>query len=406
VPTYPAAGTTPWNGTIESIITDLSNRIAVLEGGATVAARPAYLQVISNDAPAWMKVGADSTGTSGAYLCDGTADDVQINAALAAATGSGGEGLVKLSGGRFFCSNSVLMQAGVCLEGCGDNTELQAVNITATTGYGTSVALVKAALVSSHAYRITNMHLNGNAAAGGTGDAIHFESTTASNDASGYPDTNPDPDVQIDHLLIRNFGNGTTRSGIVMDTDMRGTIISDMQMRSFSLHGIWFSGSPDSHISNVHMGTVTGNGYYMQGGNVKLTNCKAFYCDDAGFRITSGRGTMAACESQDNNIGAVFAAEPASCVGFTVDTAQTDGVIMSSSGYTLLGAQIFNRSGGRYATTTRGLTISGTLTDVNLLADVTPASITTPLSGTLTAANRNFARVNTESGTALALSVG
>lgn len=371
-------------------------------GGAYTTPRPAFVQVISSQMPQWMKDGADSTGSTGAYLCNGTADQVKINDAIQVASGTASPGLVQLSGGDFNCNAAVLMDSAVDLRGCGNGTRLKAVGIsTAGTGFGTGVGLIKAASVSSHAYHIRDLFLDGNFAAGGTCSGIWITSSNASNDASTYPDTNPDPDISISNLLMTGFAGSASRNGIVMDTDMRGTMISHMQMRNFTGHGIWFISSPDSHISMVHMGTVTGNGYYMQGGNVKLNNCKAFYCDDAGFRITSGRGSLTGCESQDNNIGAVFAAEPSVCTGFVVDTAQTDGIILSSNGYSLIGCQIFNRGNGRYATTTRGLTVSGTLNDMMVMTDVSPANITTPLSNGagLTAGARNFARVNVETGT-------
>lgn len=382
-----------------------ATRLTTMEtgiGGAFTTPRPVFVQVISSEAPSWMKDGADSSGTTGAWLCDGIADQLQINGAVQAATGSGNPGRVQLSGGAFNCNDSVLIDSAVDFTGCGWNTRLKAVSITSSAaGFGSGVGLIKANAVTSHAYHIRDMFLDGNFAAGGSCSGIWLTSSNTSNDASTFPDTNPDPDVSISNLLMTNFAGSASRNGIVMDTDMRGSMISNMQMRNFTGHGIWFVSSPDSHINMVHMGTVTGNGYYIQGGNVKLTQCKAFYCDDAGFRITSGRGSLSACESQDNNIGAVFASEPAVCTSFVVDTAQSDGIILSSSGYSLIGCQIFNRGNGRYTTTARGLTFSATLSDMMVLADVSPANITTPLSNGagITAGSRNFARINVESGT-------
>ena len=49
-----------------------------------------------------------------------------------------------------------------------------------------------------------------------------------------------------------------------------------LAIRGFSGDGIRVTASPDSHLSNIHLGTVVGNGYDINGGNVKLTNCKAF----------------------------------------------------------------------------------------------------------------------------------
>lgn len=391
---FPAPGSNGWNATYEAIIADLETRIVA-------RARPVSLRVVSNDAPAWMKEGADATGTNGAWLCDGTADDVQINAALAAAaTGAGGISRVQLSGGRFFCANSVLLQTGVTLEGAGALTALTAVNLTAATGYGTGVAVVKCAAVSTHVARVTNLYIDGNGASGGaTASGIWCESTTASNDYSTYPPTDPDPDLKIDNLLIRGFANGTTRHGIVIGADMRGTIIESLQMRQFSGHGIWFTGAPDSHISLVHMGGAAGNGFYIQGGNVKLTNVKAYFCDDAAFRITSGRGSIVGAESQDSHIGFVFDGSPMVASGLVADTSETDGIIASAQQLQLHPFQVFTRGSGRYATCLRGLTVDAVYNDCNVQGNVDPSGVTTPVSGfaNLSGGARNFARVSTGS---------
>ncbi|MCK5642458.1 MAG: right-handed parallel beta-helix repeat-containing protein, partial [Gammaproteobacteria bacterium] len=78
---------------------------------------PATLIVAASDAAPQSKLGAD-------FVCDGTADEVQINAAISAALAIGG-GTVVLSEGTFVLGNSIVMASGVTLQGQGYSTLIQ-----------------------------------------------------------------------------------------------------------------------------------------------------------------------------------------------------------------------------------------------------------------------------------------
>lgn len=357
---------------------------AVPSVGGAAAIQDVNILVASNDAPTSLKDRAN-------YVCNASADQTEINNAITDAATSPYYTGVQLSGGQFILSSAILMKTGVTLRGVGVGTELKNVSNSATgTGSGTYAACIKAYDINVHATRVTDMWLNGNFASGGSCHGIAYTGSSGGDSHSARPDTNPDPDNTFDHLFITGFSGGGTKHGIWMDTDERGTMISNIQMRSISGDGIYFASSPDSHISMCHIGTITGHGYNISGGNVKLTNCKSFYCDGDGFRLSSGRGSLAACESQDNNVGFRFDGAPYNAVGITADTCQTDGIIVSTSQLILNGFTIFNRSGGRYATTTRGLYFDASYSDNVIVGEVTPSSITTPISGT--AGSRCFQR--------------
>jgi hypothetical protein len=85
------------------------------------------------------------------YLCDGTADEVEINAAIAAAVASGGK--VQLSEGKFLTAATVTMDTGVWLDGMGEGaTEIEA-------GAGVTVAVITVPKDNSW-LRITNMQID------------------------------------------------------------------------------------------------------------------------------------------------------------------------------------------------------------------------------------------------------
>lgn len=351
-------------------------------GGSTAAAA---VLVASKDMPLAIKNAAD-------YVCDGTNDEVEINSAIAAAAGQGGRGKVQLTGGVFNLSGSILVRTGVWLAGSGALTELKAISLSAVTGAGTEVAMIKLFDINTHVVCVSDMYINGNFASGGSGHALCFESATSGDDQTGYPNFDPDPDCAIRNLYINGFSNGTGRNGLHLKTDMRGTIIQNCQMRNFSGNGIFMDSTPDSHISNVHLGGAAGSGYMISGGNVKLTNCKAFYCETWGFNITSGRGSLTGCEAQDNVNGVRIASANVAVAGLIVDTSQTTSLEIAANHASVTGLLCFNRGSGRYATTASGVVFTGSPTNITLVGSVNTSNLTTAVSGTYTAAT-NFVRL-------------
>lgn len=346
--------------------------------------------VASTDAPTAVKDVAD-------FVCDGTADQVQINAAidLAAAlqsrnagmpAGAAQRGRVACTGGRFNLADSVLQRTGVWLQGCGWLTEFRAVSM------GTA-HMIRLAAADDHLSRISDLWLNGNFASGGTGNAIDFDMTSSGN-TSDYPDVNPDSDHTIHDLLLTGFSNGT-RNGIYLHAtgtaNNRGNIVSNIQGRTFGGNGIWFDSCSDSFIANTHIGGATDAGHRIEGGNTKLSNVKSFYADAYGFFFGSGRHVVNGLEAQDNATGVHVASTDFAGAGWVIDNFSTAGLVIAASGAVINGFNVFQRSGGRYATGGLGVQFSGTRTDLSIVGRVNPANITTPISGT--ASSRSFVRI-------------
>lgn len=103
---------------------------------------------------------------------------------------------------------------------------------------------------------------------------------------SGIVLNNPaaDPHHQIRGVRIQN----TTGDGIVLAGRAGGTVVSDVSMRftnGFGVNTIF-----DAAFVNVDIGNAGIDGFLIQGGSVRLSNCKAWF---AGDKLVSGRGAGA-----------------------------------------------------------------------------------------------------------------
>lgn len=365
-------------------------------GTTGTSPRPVYAVVLSADAPADRKAAAASDPY--VFVCDGTADQVQIQQAIDAAAplqarnagspvGAGQLGKVQLSGGQFNISSGINMRTAVHVEGSGWLTVIRA---TACNTAG----VFQLANPNEHACQISNMFLDGNGGSGGTASAINFD-MTASGNTTGYPNTNPDSYHQVHRLYISQF-SGSNRHGIWMHAsgtaNNRGNRIESITMRDCGGNGVYLQAASDCTIANVEVGGSDNSGFRIETGNTKVIGCKSFYSDAVGFYFSSGRGTVTGCESQDDVIGFYFDGAPYVASALTADTSQTAGIRVSSDDLQLAGISIFNRGGGRYASTSQGLFYDGTYTDLSITGNVVPALITTPIAGA--AGARSFVRVS------------
>jgi hypothetical protein len=342
------------------------------------------------------------------YLCDNTADNVQINDAIAEAaslTVHGGaatgrqRGKVILTGGQFSINGSILMRTGVILEGQGPLTQIRQTNLTAVTGSGGAVGMIKLFDADAHLTHVRDFWLHGNFA--GSGTTAHGIVYDCGGSQSAYPDTNPDPDNTIKDLFISDFTGGT-RHGIYLVDDARGTQISGCNIRRGTGCAIYATGSPDSHLTHTHIGGWDQDGVQVDGGNWKINNTKVYFCDRYGFNLSNSRFIGGVLETQDCASGVNFAASDVTVAGLMVDTCQTDGVIVNASRVIIAGCNIFQRASGRYATMTNGMRFAGTPTDCSITGVINTTSITNKTSGTTSGA-RNFIRLG---GGAALLSVG
>jgi hypothetical protein len=379
-----------------------------ITGATAVIPRPLHLLVASADAPALVKAGAD-------YVCDGTADQSEINTALLRAVALSGAGIgggtarggpatgeqwgkVDLSGGRFIINGSILMQNATWLAGQGQLTEVMASGLSASTGVGTAPAMIKKSTQNDHLLHVSNFWLHGNAVSGGTTcHGIYFETTDGTSSYLAYPPSNPDSDHWIHDMFLTNFKGGT-RHAVWERTNTtpaqeRGVMIKTLQIRDVDGDAIRLETASDCMVEGCHIGSVAGYGVNANGGNSVINNVKAYFCDTAGFIFTSGRCSAIGCISQDSQIGFVFNGAPTLATGLIADTSLDAGIQVSTNQLVLSGFSIFTRTGGRYATGTRGLWFDlNTYTDLMVMGQIDDPNITSRIVGTPGA--RSFMRVS------------
>lgn len=391
------------NRTITPVIGTSAGTLAAgdhTHGGFTTSPRPVFVQVLSTDAPSAWKTAAAADATH-TLVCDGTNDEVQINAAIDLAAplqsrnagmpaGAEQLGKVQLSGGRFnIGSAGIKMHTAVWLAGAGMASEVRAVSCN-------QPGMITLTSPSDHLCHISDMYLNGNSGSGGTCSAIDFD-MTSSGSTSTYPDSNPDSDHLIENLYIDEF-RGTNRHGVYLHStgtaNNRGNIVRDLQIRDCTGGmGIYFDGASDSYIGFCHIGGSGDTAYRIAGGNTKMIGNKSFYSNNCGVWITSGRALVSGHESQDESTGLFFDGVPGTATGLVVDTCDVAGIRVSNDRLQIVGFNIFLRSGGRYTTQQRGLWYDGTFTNCAIIGNVENASITVPISGTV-ATGTNFVTVS------------
>lgn len=238
-----------------------------------------------------------STATKGIadYVCDGTADQTEINLAITAAFNSagGGPGTVLLNG-RFNISGSILMRHGIVLAGSGLNTMITAVSMG-------SVGMIQLFDFNTGLTQVRDLTLWGNFAAGGTSHGIYYINSSGGVDGniSTYsPGNNPDPSHRIDNVYIKAFTTGT-RHGIFLDDNCRDTNIQRARIFDCSGNGLYLNGASDGKFQQV-IASNCNVGFNVAGASNQFTQCKSAFADTDGWVISSSRAHLTGCHSQDS----------------------------------------------------------------------------------------------------------
>lgn len=333
----PGGSSGTWGTTLNANGTDMDSRITALEGaggGSGVITRPATAIVYGSTVPSAIRPAATSS-TNYVWVCDGTADESEINAAITAVNALGA-GMVLLVGEYFSISSPILMKTGVYLRGESIGCEVKA----ATTM--TAMVMLNDNLV--HATEISHMFLNGNSLGGV--DGIFYNNYGAAQAFNAQPNTNPDSVHRIHDLFIRYMGSAASAGhGIILwDWSIRASILRDIRIQTCTGCGV-IDGAADSHFENVEVGSsgsggpgwsegttpsganptfdAVGMGFAIYSGNSMFANCKAWYsrghgfycktqsiqftncqaqdCYRDGFKDTGGRNTYSNCEADSNN---------------------------------------------------------------------------------------------------------
>jgi len=277
---------------------------------AFVPSRTGRLTVASSELPADVRDQCD-------YACDGTDDQVQINAALLRASrpsdGFGGEGYVgvELVGPTFDVGHNgaaITMYPSTQLWGNGIGTLVRP-NYATNLDKGV-VELINSATAN---VRLSHFTIGRHNAVAFNGHGVKFIGTGS---GSTYEiKSGSDQNVWVEAVNVMFAG----RKGIYLggtSGGVRGSQIYNCRAWSSSEEGIYVDGASDVHVSQC---IANGGGdyprFHIGGGNSKVADCKAFYSGNRGgsvgangqegaladgFNITSSRIEIQNCAAQDN----------------------------------------------------------------------------------------------------------
>jgi hypothetical protein len=220
------------------------------------------------------------------YICDGTNDEVEINAALAALPS--GKGRVILMEGTYHQLAPITLSTYNSLEGQGFGTLLQA-----ESGFSGSGQITLANNVVEQT-RVMNLAING------------YKSTVSTNVAGIYYDNSGSNGFPFMHSDAHHF--------------FSDLFIYDTRGDGFSLVGSTNVGPRVAMARNVAVYTCAGKGFNITASDCKFTACTAQNNYGTGFQIGSfaASGQFVNCKSAGSGANGGYAASSLNGVGFRV----------------------------------------------------------------------------------------
>ncbi len=325
----------PLEGTIYYDTT--TKQLLVYSNGKWQSDRSTSTKIVaaSNSSQA-LKDGAD-------YVADGTADDIEINAALTAATG----GKVYLAEGTYTIAASISVPNNTTLSGAGSGTVITipngvnatftAVTNTTTGGNGTGVV-------------IQDLKLDGNKAGQGAGNYGMY-GITFNGMGSGTL-----PGGKISNVSVVNwYGNGAflwTYAGIYIAAGQRNTI-SNVVVHGNTNNGINITGT----YNTVTGSDFTGNNYGIHlvannntvtGNSASANTAIGIYLETASQNTVSGNVATA---NTNQNIYLLNSSSNTVSGNQALGSSSSDGIgIASTSTYNIVSSNIVqaNSAGGIY----------------------------------------------------------
>lgn len=261
----------------------------VAQSGGGSGGYVAEVVVASDDAPISVKSNAD-------YVCDGTADQTEINNAIndAFQQASGGPRVGVVLVGQFFDINdTIIMKAGITLRGLGMDTVIRAHSMGA-------VGMLELADKNHHMTTVRDLTLWGNYASGGSCHGIYYVQSDGGGDGNlgtYNPANSPDASHRFINLFIKAFSTGS-RHGFYMGDNVRDVMVSMVRVADCSGNGFYMSGSSDGKYSQC-IAIGCGVGWNVAGANNLFVECKASYTTAEGWILSSSRSQLTGCISQD-----------------------------------------------------------------------------------------------------------
>lgn len=242
------------------------------------------------------------------YFCDGTDDDVQINAAL-----DGGP--VRLSEDEFTIGAPITIPTGGALVGAGQGTLLKAKS-------SLNDNIIELDSVEQEEVLIRDLWIDGNKANQASGGGIYLDNTARTTGTARFYSCYH----TIENVLVTNTkADGITILGKAYESHLKSCITNKCDGNGFNI------GSPDLSLVSCVAGNSGLRGLTITGNDCRLTNCKAYYSGQVtaaqgeGFRINVS-GFFANCHSEDNvGVGFVSLADNVTFVGCIANDNGTTG---------------------------------------------------------------------------------
>ena len=216
------------------------------------------------------------------YETDGTADQIQINAAIVAVNAAGG-GIVFVKSGNYSLSGSISMRSNVCLQGCGWSTKFSLVN-------GVDNVTISCDGISN--FQLKDFKTDGNRANQSSGSGVWCASDCSDYEVSGLYVTNSYSNNIIcggtDFLINRCIVDTCDNDGIVVHTGERCAVTNCTATGCILTTGNGFGVYNNS--TNVH--------------EIAVSNCVAYSNAGYGFNIEHAfKTTVSNCVSLSNKTG-------------------------------------------------------------------------------------------------------
>jgi hypothetical protein len=244
----------------------------------------------------------NAISAAGGLVCDGTADQVQINAQLAT------YGSCEAANGDYYLSAPVTPAARRRLRGQGPLTRFIGASGLTTAFFS---------LTADHIWLSDFLMIAGAEAAATDHILANVTSST------GFI-TGADACINLSNLISQNAkGRGIVMTG----TNNRDSKINKIHIHNPVSHGMYIS-SPDGNFEQVVVGTPGGNGIWMDSGssNWHGVNSKCWYADLDGFLLNGIRGTFIGIEGQDNlGAGIRIIGNDLTVTDWTADSNSFDG---------------------------------------------------------------------------------
>ena len=255
----------------------------------TTAKRPGFLTVAAANSPDSFKDVAD-------YVCDGVADQNEINIAIGAAqpgngSTAGSGGTVKLAPGVFNDSGPIRGRTWVTLEGSGH----LATQVKATAGWSSSAGDGAAVGGIWEVYdravqfsRVENLTLHGQS------NQVHGVHAAADTALAPRVGGHQDSGLMCRTLLIRNVV-----TGLNFPRGSRANHCKDIRILNASGVAVLVR-CVDSFWEGVETGSAGSHGFWVSGSNHRFVDCKSWYSDGHGWYFTGPRNAGSGLEAQDN----------------------------------------------------------------------------------------------------------